>query len=1433
MNKLNSIKTFLLITFLSMILNTYADENYCATPPFLSAQAPPNVMIMLSIETPMQGTAHPSIKCSGDPSTTNYGCVPHPNYIYKNPKYNWIYIDKGYNNDRTYYGYFDPKKCYVYDSSAKIFIPDSYTPDHKCSGKWSGNLLNWATMMAVDTFRKIMTGGNRIIDTKSETVILAARQTIKPFDWNLWFPIKRVDNAGSYTPFGGTIYILRHSNGFVVCKDKNNDGVPDCYVKEKNSDPNPENWFPIAKKVCSEDVTSTCEYDSDCSGSCLEGFKKKYMLRIKVCDKSVGLESNCKLYEDGVYKPIGVLQKYAEKMRFSLISYVIKDNPDISRDGGVLRANMKWIAPKIKQGLKYHDSSGSLVTCSDIDGCDNPEKEFNEDGILINNPDNVSNGNSGIINYINKFGYKNGYKSYDPISEMYYEIIRYFKNLDPTDDYCKDLASMVDDGFVVYCDNSKSSKYGWRDPILYPCQKNFIVAVNDANPWMDKRIPGTKATDPCGKCKHKQNAPGECSNDKKCIDYSEPSDADSSINVSEWTDKVGDDEGLTPGDMCIGCVLSGSCDWNANNKHVTHLSEAFGTCYYPSKENSYYISGLAYYAHTTDIRDDLEGKQNIITYMIDTQETNSKMLVGNINMLYLAAKYGGFKDLNGNNKPDLKEEWDKNNDGFPDTYFFASDPADLEKYINKAFQDILKRVSSGTSVSILSNKRNKGAILSQAIFFPEKNFTDTDTDTTHTTTWIGNIYGYWFYIGRNTQNIREDSNKNLILDTTNEHDYILEFDIDSDNGNTMVHRYKSKSDGTKGSELSTSPVQIEKISHLFKAGDLLRDVSGSDRTIYIEKDGSLVPFVSSNVIDDLLYLLSDDCLTSKDQLVSYIRGESDHGCRSRKTDDDKIWKLGDIIYSTPKVVDYRDYSVMFVGANDGMLHAFKIGKIRKDGLSINQKAKLCKNLDDDDCPNYSSSDLKEIGKELWAFIPKNVMPYLKYLADPDYCHMYFVDLSPYIIEEDTNKDGIIDKRILIGGLRFGGAAGCHKESGDEQVWCSANQIVPEYEDCNPNDMSDCVGLSSYFALDITDPENPKFLWEFADPYLGFSFSGPAYLKRGDYRYVMFVSGPTNYKGEADGQDLNIFILGLENDFKFGGVLKIDGQGKEGFVKNSTLSEYNNAFGGRLFTEGIDGNGDGKTDIVFFGVSTKTDDGWKGNVLGVKLTNDDDPTQWKIVEVFNDLIKPVTAKIDYMRCFNMNYIYFGTGRWFYKTDEIGNGDSDKEKLYGIRIDGCLQNDDCSLDSVNSNSNNACQALQDGDLTTGWTIDQDLLPIGSGYFKERNITDPTPINSKNSNIIVFTTMQPSGDLCGFGGRTRLWALNCATGANINDNSCGGYVPKVPEGKLLLQLSLGNIEEQKLSEITSKHSDWFTGIPPESATPFASGSSPIGRILLWLEK
>ncbi len=38
---------------------------------------------------------------------------------------------------------------------------------------------------------------------------------------------------------------------------------------------------------------------------------------------------------------------------------------------------------------------------------------------------------SGVINYLNKFGQvlPGNYKDYDPVSELYYAVIRYFKNL--------------------------------------------------------------------------------------------------------------------------------------------------------------------------------------------------------------------------------------------------------------------------------------------------------------------------------------------------------------------------------------------------------------------------------------------------------------------------------------------------------------------------------------------------------------------------------------------------------------------------------------------------------------------------------------------------------------------------------------------------------------------------------------------------------------------------------------------------------------------------------------------------------------------------------------------------------------------------------------------------------------------------------------------
>ena len=68
---------------------------------------------------------------------------------------------------------------------------------------------------------------------------------------------------------------------------------------------------------------------------------------------------------------------------------------------------------------------------------------------------------------------------------------------------------------------------------------------------------------------------------------------------------------------------------------------------FTGRENSAYIAGLAYYAHTQDMRPDVttdpltKGMQTASTYWVDVRETqNTEPRRGN--QYWLAAKYGGF-----------------------------------------------------------------------------------------------------------------------------------------------------------------------------------------------------------------------------------------------------------------------------------------------------------------------------------------------------------------------------------------------------------------------------------------------------------------------------------------------------------------------------------------------------------------------------------------------------------------------------------------------------------------------------------------------------------------------------------------------------------------------------------------------------------------------
>src|ERR1700722_836470 len=93
-----------------------------------------------------------------------------------------------YDDTIAYLGYFDPAKCYDYQynaaaeagstlvGSSSYFQPTAFasgTNGHSCSGKWSGNFMNWATMQTIDPFRWALTGGYRSVDqtTYPQTIL--------------------------------------------------------------------------------------------------------------------------------------------------------------------------------------------------------------------------------------------------------------------------------------------------------------------------------------------------------------------------------------------------------------------------------------------------------------------------------------------------------------------------------------------------------------------------------------------------------------------------------------------------------------------------------------------------------------------------------------------------------------------------------------------------------------------------------------------------------------------------------------------------------------------------------------------------------------------------------------------------------------------------------------------------------------------------------------------------------------------------------------------------------------------------------------------------------------------------------------------------------------------------------------------------------------
>ncbi|NTV49686.1 MAG: pilus assembly protein PilY [Geobacteraceae bacterium] len=1207
---------------------------------------------------------------------------------------------------------------------------------------------------------------------------------------------------------------------------------------------------------------------------------------------------------------------------------------------------------KIKDDLRVCTGSGCGTAASSYNMKVYVGDQMPQEGLLLKMQDRI---NFGIMNFNEGYRFEDGYNSvrdggqvtvdlgatgtnlitqventdpstWTPLAETLYEAIRYFQATDSA---------------------YNGGTYSGKDPITANCMKNFVMILTDGESTKDRNLPGTKWT----------------GTDAVSSPYG--------FNVKTFMDRIATNEGATS-------------KWDVN------LNSSTGTWYLP---------GVALYSHTKDLRSatvgksNLPGTQNLTIYSVFAFDDSAD----GKNLLKLTSKYGGFENsaMTETSVPSSAAQWDANNDGIPDTYFEASSGDALKSELEKAFNDILSKVSSGTSASIVNNRGESGANLFQAVFYPKKSIGGRDLN------WMGELQNMWYYLDPylGTSSIREDTNNDKKLDLRL--DYKVNVDYDTTKNQTIANWYEDTTgNGTFTLVGTGSP---DNIHALWKAGALLHYRDPATRKIYTTLGSYNSGYLSNTVplasgatsgltlfdtthgtdIVSLDYakanipsastsannLLNVDALTTANKVIEYIRGVdylSDPLYRSRTvtitypntaatplntTITDKTWKLGDIVSSTPQAqtskqlqaydssykdnsyslfygsLGYSSNNMVYTGANDGMLHAFRVGQVSKTNYNAavpNRIAEI-KNLD----------NTLNIGDEEWAFIPQNALPYLKYLPDPTYNHLFYVNNTVALLDVSINKTALdttctqaeywkcnkkttysntttktlnIDetswRTVLIGGMGFGGS------SRDKNGYCNKSDGTTPTSSAQETRL-DCVkspipgsGLSSFFALDVTSPQTPKFMWEFsdailpdADKGLGYTTSGPAIVristknpladnygsadttKNGRW-FAVFATGPSGpidtsshqFMGRSD-NELKVYVVDIHPDMSGGWV-----KGTNYWVLPSGIA---NAFASDLTDSVIDvdrWNSSSTSyysdDAVYIGytrpkASTNPVEWADGGVLRL-LTNDSlNPSDWSLSTMI-DGVGPVTSSPTKLqdRKSGKTWVFFGTGRYFYKTSS-GTDDPDNQRYIMGIMDTCYDGVANTMNAGYKKVSNvwtkqgcgvtAAATLGLSDLQNqsstiistlpsakkGWYIALD--PSGdyalgaqmttSAYKAERVVTNTT---AAFNGVVFFTSFLPTDDICGYGGSTLVWAV---------DYLNGGTPPaSTMKGKLLVQLSGGEFVAIDLATAFKANGDSTQqthgdrrmkaslaghGIAGSRGGSLQSASQPIRKILHIMEK
>jgi type IV pilus assembly protein PilY1 len=414
----------------------------------------------------------------------------------------------------------------------------------------------------------------------------------------------------------------------------------------------------------------------------------------------------------------------------------------------------------------------------------------------------------------------------------------------------------------------------------------------------------------------------------------------------------------------------------------------------------------------------------------------------------------------------------------------------------------------------------------------------------------------------------------------------------------------------------------------------------------------------------------------------------------------RSWIFGDPLHSRPMPINYgarggytqaNPAIFLAVASNDGFMHF-----IRNTTVGGAQS-----------------------GEEVWGFMPRSTMGTVNSLRanGVGVPHPYTVDGSPVTYLEDSNQNGTIDageRAWLFFGLRRGGKA--------------------------------------YYALDISDPENPRLLWsidksqaDFAE--FGLTFSNPRVARvdvgSGPRPVLVFAGGYDVNKdartgvGTDDSEGNAIFVVDAET-----GSLIWKARGGNGSGSSSRVFEHARLVDSIPSTVSVaDTDGDLLTDRIVVG-----DTGgnvWRADIAG------SDPGNWSLTLLasLGRHAAGSSGKADDRRFFHRpDIVQTRDASGIYDAVLLGAGDrpdpldiggvadnyfymvKDRQVVPGSGIDTGISHLD--LGDVTSN------CLQQGgactvDLTDGWRLE--LQDVG-----EKSLATPVTIDG----TVFFTSYIPNG-------------------------------------------------------------------------------------------